>query len=129
VLHAYVEGLGVEIMAASDNVLRGGLTPKHIDVPGLLEVLDPTPGPAPLLEPREVASGVDLFAPGVPDFALVRARVDGDDVSVALRGTAIALAVAGGVTVVDPETGEAVELGSGRAVLAAGTDRVVLSGS
>jgi mannose-6-phosphate isomerase len=36
VLHAYLKGLGVEIMAASDNVLRGGLTSKHIDVPELI---------------------------------------------------------------------------------------------
>ena len=52
VLHAYLEGLGVELMAASDNVLRGGLTPKHIDVAELLSVLDPTPGPAPLVRAR-----------------------------------------------------------------------------
>ncbi len=39
-LHAYLCGLGVEIMAASDNVLRGGLTPKRIDVPELLSILD-----------------------------------------------------------------------------------------
>src|SRR5699024_2063400 len=38
-LHAYVRGLGVEIMANSDNVLRGGLTPKHVDVPELVKVL------------------------------------------------------------------------------------------
>lgn len=38
-MHAYVSGLGVEIMANSDNVLRGGLTPKHIDVPNLLDVV------------------------------------------------------------------------------------------
>src|SRR4051794_19801898 len=51
VLHAYVEGLGVELMAASDNVLRGGLTPKHIDVAELLGILDPTPAPPPVLTP------------------------------------------------------------------------------
>lgn len=39
-LHAYLGGTGVEIMASSDNVLRGGLTPKHVDVPELLRVLD-----------------------------------------------------------------------------------------
>lgn len=39
-LHAYLEGLGIELMANSDNVLRGGLTPKHIDVPELLKVLN-----------------------------------------------------------------------------------------
>ncbi len=39
-LHAYLEGVGIELMANSDNVLRGGLTPKHIDVPELLHVLN-----------------------------------------------------------------------------------------
>jgi mannose-6-phosphate isomerase len=56
-LHAYLDGVGIELMANSDNVLRGGLTPKHIDVPELLsvvrfeetaiQILDPMPvGPA-----------------------------------------------------------------------------------
>ncbi len=44
-LHAYLGGLGVEIMSASDNVLRGGLTPKHVDVAELLAVLDTDHGP------------------------------------------------------------------------------------
>ena len=39
-LHAYLRGIGVEVLANSDNVLRGGLTPKHVDVPELLRVLD-----------------------------------------------------------------------------------------
>ena len=39
-LHAYLDGLGIELMANSDNVLRGGLTPKHVDVPELLRVLE-----------------------------------------------------------------------------------------
>lgn len=39
-LHAYLRGVAVEVMANSDNVLRGGLTPKHVDVPELLRVLD-----------------------------------------------------------------------------------------
>jgi mannose-6-phosphate isomerase len=39
-LHAYLRGVGLEVMANSDNVLRGGLTPKHVDVPELLRVLD-----------------------------------------------------------------------------------------
>lgn len=38
-LHAYLEGVGIELMGNSDNVLRGGLTPKHVDVPELLRVL------------------------------------------------------------------------------------------
>ena len=51
-LHAYLQGVGVEIMAASDNVLRGGLTPKHVDVEELLAVLDVVPGPPPVVHPR-----------------------------------------------------------------------------
>jgi mannose-6-phosphate isomerase len=39
-LHSYLRGTGVEVLANSDNVLRGGLTPKHVDVPELLRVLD-----------------------------------------------------------------------------------------
>ena len=44
-LHSYLHGVGMEVMANSDNVLRGGLTPKHVDVPELLRVLgfDPVP--------------------------------------------------------------------------------------
>jgi mannose-6-phosphate isomerase len=39
VLHAYLEGVNVELMANSDNVLRGGLTSKYVDVPELLKIL------------------------------------------------------------------------------------------
>jgi mannose-6-phosphate isomerase len=38
-LHAYLQGTALELMASSDNVLRGGLTPKHVDVPELLGIL------------------------------------------------------------------------------------------
>jgi mannose-6-phosphate isomerase len=48
-LHSYLRGAGVELMANSDNVLRGGLTPKHVDVPELLRVLDFCSGPPPVL--------------------------------------------------------------------------------
>ncbi|MCE3550161.1 mannose-6-phosphate isomerase, class I [Pseudonocardia sp. RS11V-5] len=47
-LHAYLAGAGIELMANSDNVLRGGLTPKHVDVPELLRVLDFASGPPPV---------------------------------------------------------------------------------
>ena len=48
-LHAYLHGTAVEIQANSDNVLRGGLTPKHVDVPELLRVLDFAAGDIPVL--------------------------------------------------------------------------------
>lgn len=54
VLHAYLRGTGIELMANSDNVLRGGLTPKHVDVPELLKVLDFSPMLPPVLHPVAV---------------------------------------------------------------------------
>jgi mannose-6-phosphate isomerase len=57
VLHAYVYGLGVELMANSDNVLRGGLTPKHIDIKELFRVLKFSPFKPEILKP--VGNGAD----------------------------------------------------------------------
>jgi len=116
VLHAYQAGLGVEIMAASDNVLRGGLTPKHVDVGELVRVLDPTPGPVPVLRPVD-HDGVARFAPDVPDFALTHVVVGpGEARNIDLDGVAIALATAGAVTA-DGGLGGAVELTPGVAVV------------
>ncbi|WP_353828611.1 mannose-6-phosphate isomerase, class I [Agromyces sp. SYSU T0242] len=91
-VHAYLEGLGIELMAASDNVLRGGLTPKHIDVPELLEVLDFTPIEAPILRPVEVAAGLLEYRPPVPDFTLLRAEGVADGWEIDLTGPAVVLA-------------------------------------
>jgi mannose-6-phosphate isomerase len=56
-LHAYLRGFAVEIMANSDNVLRLGLTPKHVDVPELLRVLDVVAGPVWMPRPRPAGPG------------------------------------------------------------------------
>jgi mannose-6-phosphate isomerase len=76
-LHAYLSGTGVEIMANSDNVLRGGLTGKHIDVPELLRVLDFSAGPAPLVPPRPGPGGVTSYPAPVREFRLDRYRPGG----------------------------------------------------
>ena len=118
VLHAYVEGLGVEIMAASDNVMRGGLTPKHVDVAELVQVLDARPRGVPRIEAVPAGDGVHRFDPGVSDFALLHARVgEFDDQRIALDGVAVALATVGEMTVRGGATGESVMLGPGQAVL------------
>ncbi|QEO13523.1 mannose-6-phosphate isomerase, class I [Agromyces intestinalis] len=91
-IHAYLHGLGIELMAASDNVLRGGLTPKHIDVSELLEVLDFTPMAPPRLEPERASPGVLTFRPDVPDFVLHRVEPgEGGSSSIELDGPAIVL--------------------------------------
>lgn len=95
-IHAYLHGTGVELMAASDNVLRGGLTPKHIDVPELVSVLEFSPLPVPYLPAEEPAPGLRVYRPDVPDFVLdVIEPPSGDPVVVPLRGPAIAVATEG----------------------------------
>ena len=110
-IHAYLGGLGVELMAASDNVLRGGLTPKHIDVPELLDVLDFTPVAVPYLQSTSPSAGVAAFTPDVSDFELL--RIDGMflDASVALTGPAIALCTAGDVSISGAASSRSLVLG------------------
>ena len=118
-IHAYLSGLGVELMAASDNVLRGGLTPKHIDIDELLSVLDFTAGPAPYLAPVVLAEGVTRYRPGVTDFALVHIEADADAASstpvtmrqIALTGPAIAICTAGGFLVAGAGSSRALKRG------------------
>ncbi len=69
-MHAYVGGLAVEVMANSDNVLRGGLTPKHIDVDNLLDVVVPDANTAEL-----VYLDVDRYLTPAPEFELRRLDV------------------------------------------------------
>ena len=68
-LHSYLEGVGIEIMANSDNLLRGGLTPKHVDVPELLRTLVFRAGPVERLRPQLVA-GEGRYATPAEEFAL-----------------------------------------------------------
>uniref|UniRef100_UPI0028116E72 mannose-6-phosphate isomerase, class I n=1 Tax=Streptomyces sp. TaxID=1931 RepID=UPI0028116E72 len=70
--HAYLRGLGVEIMAASDNVLRCGLTNKHVDVPELLRVVRFTALPTPVLHPVREGDHEEVYPVPVDDFRLSR---------------------------------------------------------
>lgn len=76
-LHAYLAGVGVEVMAASDNVLRAGLTEKHVDVAELLSIADFCELEDPRFPERAVAPGLVAWEPGVRDFRLLRARLQG----------------------------------------------------
>lgn len=126
VLHAYLEGLGVELMSASDNVMRGGLTPKHIDVDELVGVLDPAPGLEPRLHPMSLGDGLERFDAGVPDFALLHARVSGGArVAVPLSGASIALVTEGEVEVRGASSGETLRLRPGQAAFATADEEVL----
>lgn len=110
-VHAYLRGLGIEVMAASDNVLRGGLTPKHVDIPELLRtVVFEAPG-VPRLAAQESALGQELYRPPFAEFQLQRIEVpsgaDGaalpEPVPVAQTGAAVVLVVRGSLTLDTPK--------------------------
>lgn len=128
-LHAYLSGLGVELMAASDNVLRAGLTGKHIDVAELLRIVDARPTPPPLLAPTVTADGVEVFAPDIPDFQLARVILSpGETVALEVHGPVICLGVAGDVTVTGAHESEGLQ--PGRAVFGtAAESRLELAGA
>lgn len=70
-IHAYLRGLGIELMASSDNVMRGGLSKKRIDRAELLAILDFSPMDPTPLTPTVLGPGLTEFRPSVPDFVLL----------------------------------------------------------
>ena len=78
VLHAYLEGTGIELMANSDNVLRGGLTPKHVDVPELLKVLKFESSPIEVLQPTKIGATEAVFPTLAKEFILSIIAVTAD---------------------------------------------------
>lgn len=93
-LHAYLDGLGIEVMATSDNVLRGGLTSKHVDIDELLRVVDFAPIPEPRMRPV-VEGRRAVYRPDVPDFAVQVVATEGASERVPLSGPAIAITIDG----------------------------------
>ncbi|SER59923.1 mannose-6-phosphate isomerase, class I [Corynebacterium cystitidis] len=96
-LHAYLHGLGVEIMASSDNVLRGGLTSKYVDVPELVRILDFSTLASPQVDTAE-SQGVTEYPVSVDDFILSRHQLGDAGLTVDTDGPAIVLCTAGVAT-------------------------------
>jgi mannose-6-phosphate isomerase len=99
-VHAYLEGVGVEIMASSDNVLRAGLTPKHVDVDELLRNVDYVAAPPIRIAPETFHGATKVYYAPVDDFELSVTRIV-DDVLHPLpgRGPRILLCLEGELTV------------------------------
>ncbi|GAA2171734.1 mannose-6-phosphate isomerase, class I [Agrococcus versicolor] len=110
-LHAYLSGLGIELMEASDNVLRGGLTPKHVDRDALLDVVDVTPVDDPRLPPTALPGAV-AYRPDAP-FELRHVSGDHD-----AGAAACAIVLAASPTIVEV-AGERLVLERGEAAFAA----------
>ncbi|CAJ1501829.1 mannose-6-phosphate isomerase, class I [[Mycobacterium] kokjensenii] len=105
-LHTYLHGVGLEVMANSDNVLRGGLTPKHVDVPELLRVLDFAPTTEQALRSATYTDGPEVvYRTAADEFAVSRLSLDGSllghevDAPVRHDGPQILLCAEGAVTV------------------------------
>lgn len=104
-VHAYLHGLGVEVMASSDNVLRGGLTPKYIDVPELLRTIEFQPVAVPMLTPEFSGLGQELYQPPFREFQLQRIELapGAEPVPLAQAGAVVVIVVAGSVYLDSPK--------------------------
>ncbi|MFI9485789.1 mannose-6-phosphate isomerase, class I [Promicromonospora sp. NPDC052451] len=138
-VHAYLRGVAVEVMAASDNVVRAGLTDKHVDGRELQRLAAFQVTEEPRVTPVRAAAGAELFDAGLPDFALTVVTAPGTT-TLDLPGPAIALAVEGVVRVTGEVTGErdgaALHAGESvfvtpdeRALTVTGQGRLVLAGT
>lgn len=134
-LHAYLCGTGIEVMASSDNVLRGGLTQKHVDVPELLKTVDFRPIDPPLIQPRFTGMAQELYRPPFAEFQLQRLglssreaaepaydpahTMSGADVPVLQNGPTVVLAVRGTILLDSPKGNLLLEQGSSAFIPAA----------
>ena len=80
ILHAYLEGQNIELMANSDNVLRGGLTPKHVDVKELIQHVNFVPTYVSILKGKKLTDQEINYPCPVPDFSLTKIVLNPGDV-------------------------------------------------
>ena len=135
-MHAYLHGTGIEIMASSDNVLRGGLTSKHIDVPALLAHADLTATCVQPECPRQLPGGLQHYRTPFPEFTLWRLgeRVETDlpatglgRILLVLDGR-MSLITSAGVTSTDTSA-EVTQVRAGQAVWISAGQQVHVTGS
>ena len=132
-LHSYLSGVGIEVMACSDNVLRGGLTSKHINVDELIQVVDFTPSSIAPVETCDDGGFVRYLTPA-PEFIVWRGDLSNQPMCVPKTDSCrIALVVDGEAhlraddTSADLTTGEAVLIPSGEQVSATGSATIFVS--
>jgi mannose-6-phosphate isomerase len=102
-LHAYLEGVGIELMANSDNVLRGGLTSKHMDIPELMACLNFGEREIDVLTPRSVSGVEQIYPTPTAEFQLSILRTaDGVASRFSNDGVQILLCVGGSAELTGP---------------------------
>lgn len=118
-LHAYLDGVGIELMANSDNVLRGGLTPKHVDVSALLHVLNFKERKIDIL-PKEFINGCEeIYHSQAEEFILsiITVKNGTSYASPAKRSVEIVLCTEGKATITDMEKGDIIILVKGSSII------------
>ena len=100
-LHAYLSGLGLEVMAASDNVIRGGLSSKHIDKAELRQITDFSELSEPIVVSRKLAEGLVEYPVSASEFRVYRAQISGANLlaDLDLPAGAVIVCVAGEIAV------------------------------
>ena len=121
-LHAYLSGAGMEIMANSDNVLRGGLTSKHVDVDELTAILDFEPIPGDTIAPVPVSDGVVRYPTPAAEFALWRLTPTRSTIAVPETDAGRALIVVDGCVTLSSDSPDVVLERGQAAFLEAGTE-------
>ena len=118
-LHAYLEGVGMEVMANSDNVLRGGLTPKHIDVPELLKVLNFKSRPVNILKAVKKNKNERVYTSEADEFVLsvVSTSVGSPYQSSESRSVEIMLCTEGKAYLKDKGTQEIINIKKGESAI------------
>jgi mannose-6-phosphate isomerase len=122
-LHAYLHGTGVELMANSDNVVRAGLTGKHVDVPELLKLTDSGVA-VPVIGPRALDAGVSVYDSPAPEFRLYRAEIGSGEITLPGDGARLVLCVEGAVAL-RGSGGSALKAARGEACFLSATDGAV----
>ena len=118
-LHAYLEGVGVELMASSDNVLRGGLTPKNVDLEELLRVVRFGQDPIEILEPVPRSLAERVYETPASEFELSVIDLSNEVTfeSGARAGVEILLCLKGAASIRLARDGSHSELAQGQSVL------------
>src|SRR3954466_962149 len=124
-LHAYLSGAGIEVMASSDNVLRGGLTHKHVDLAALIEVLDFADGRVPVLHPVLGPGGLRYPVP-VEEFDLTRVQLDAQTGVLTSRGPQVLVCTEGEAELTSSE--DTLALGKGAAAFVPAGAQITTSG-
>jgi len=129
-IHAYLSGLGVEVMAASDNVLRSGLTSKHIDVAEVIKIADFSELAQPKVLAKKLAEGLVEYPVQCSEFRIYRAEVSGKNLLADLDLPASAMVVCtAGEVLVSTSTEQTEVLKRSEVVFASGAKKLSLSGS